>query len=140
MQPYLIGGAGFDWWDVDSVYMAGATNSFSFSYGAGLRIVGDELYSIRLEIRNYHTGIAPEVGKTFLTLPNLSADALVDFPVSELVDRNSLTPEEVAAIFEALDLDPSAYQDLTLLPVAYSGYDEQTFMTLWFSLGFEATF
>jgi hypothetical protein len=140
VQPYLIGGGGIDWWDIDSVYIEAATTSFSFSYGAGLKIVGDELYSIRLEIRNYHTGVDSDVGQTFLTLPNLAADALVDFPVSELVDRNSLSPEEVDAIFAALDLDPAEYGDLVVLPIAYRGYEKEIFSTLWFSLGFEATF
>ena len=140
VQPYIIGGVGYDWFDIDTVYIDGATSSLAFSYGAGLKLVGDELYSIRLEIRNYHTGLAHSVGKTFRTLPNLSADALVDFPVSELVDRESLTQEEIDAIFEALDLDPNGLDELTVLPVPYSGYEEQTFSNLWFSLGFEATF
>jgi hypothetical protein len=140
VQPYIIGGAGYDWFDIDTTYVDGATSSFAFSYGAGLKIVGDELYSIRIEVRNYHTSLANSVGQPFRTLPNLSADALVDFPVSELVGRDTLTPEEVDAIFEALDLDPAALEDLTLIPVPYSGYEEETFSTLWFSLGFEATF
>jgi hypothetical protein len=140
VQPYVIGGAGYDWFDIDTAYIDGATSSFAFSYGAGLKIVGDELYSIRLEVRNYHTNLANSVGQPFRTLPNLSANALVDFPVSELVERDTLTPEEVDAIFEALDLDPTALDELTLLPVPYSGYEKETFSTLWFSLGFEATF
>ena len=140
VQPYVIGGAGYDWFDVDSAYIDGATSSFAFSYGAGLKIVGDELYSIRLEIRNYHTSLDHAVGKTFVTLPNLGADALVDFPVSELVDRESLSPEEIAAIFEALDLNPNGLEDLTVLPVPYSSYEKETFSNLWFSLGFEAAF
>lgn len=140
VQPYLIGGGGMDWFDIDSVYINGATSSVTFSYGAGLKIVGDELYSIRLEVRNYHTTLDHSIGETFRTLPNLSADALLDFPVSELVDRGSLSPEEVDAIFEALDLDPNGLEDITVLPVPYSSYEKETFTSLWFSLGFEATF
>jgi len=117
VQPYLIGGAGMENFDIDSDYIDGGTSSFVFSYGAGLKIVGDDLYSIRIEVRNYHTSLAHSVGQTFRRLPNLSADKLVDFPVSRLVDRDSLTPEEVAAIFEALDLDPASVEDVTLVPI-----------------------
>jgi hypothetical protein len=140
VQPYLIGGAGYDWFDIDSFYIDGGTSSLMFSYGAGLKIVGDDLFSIRLEVRNYHTSLEHAVSKTFRTLPNLSADALVDFPISELVDRGSLTEEEVAAIFEALDLDPNGLEELAFLPVAFPGFEKETFSNLWFSLGFEITF
>ena len=89
---------------------------------------------------NYHSSLDHGVGATFLQLPNLSADQLVDFPVSELVNRSDLSQAEIDAIFAALDLDPSAYEDLTVLPVGYSGFANEAFSTLWFSLGFEATF
>lgn len=140
VQPYVIGGAGVDWFDIDSVYIDGASSSVAFSYGLGLKLVGDELYSIRLEVRNYHGTLENKVGATFRTLPNLSADALIDFPVSKLVDRADLTQAEIDAIFAALDLDPNGLEDLTVLPVPYDGYEKESYSNLWFSIGFEATF
>lgn len=143
LQPYLIGGIGQNWFDIDSSYIDGVTSAMAFSYGVGLRIVGDDLYSIRLEVRNYHTSLDHSVGGTFRELPNLSADRLVKFPVSSLVDLDQLSDAQIAAILEALDLDPSIVEGenaVTALPVAYVKYEEETFMNLWVSLGFEATF
>jgi hypothetical protein len=143
LQPYLIGGIGQNWFDIDTSYIDGVTSSLAFSYGLGLRIVGDELYSIRMEVRNYHTALDHAVGDTFRELPNLRADRLIKFPVSSLVDINTLSDAEIAAILESLDLDPSIVEGenaVTVLPVAYGGYEEETFMNLWISLGFEATF
>ena len=140
VQPYLIGGGGFDWFDIDSVYIDGATTSTSFSYGLGLKLVGDELYSIRLEARNYHVKLEHDVARTFRTLPNLSADALVDYPISRLVDINDLSQAEIDAILDSLDLDNLDPSTLTSLPVPYEGYESESFTNLWFSLGFEAAF
>lgn len=140
VQPYLIAGGGFDWFDVDSAYIAGGTTSTSFSYGLGLKLIGDELYSIRLEARNYHVGLDHDVASTFRTLPNLSADALVDYPVSRLVDINDLSQAEIDAILDGLDLDNLDPATLTALPVPYESFDSESFTNLWFSLGFEAAF
>jgi hypothetical protein len=143
VQPYLIGGVGENWYDIDSVYIDGITASPSFSYGAGMVIVGDELYSIRLEVRNYHTSLSHSVGRNFRTLPNLTADALVDFPISRLVPLSELSQAEIDAILDGLDLDDSIVSGedaVSALPVAYPEYEKQTFTNLWFSLGFQATF
>lgn len=140
VQPYLIGGGGVDWFDIDSVYIDGATTSTSFSYGIGLKLVGDELYSIRLEARNYHVSLDHNVARSFRKLPNLSADALIEYPVSRLVNINDLTQEQIDEILASLDLDNVDPSTLTALPVPYEGFDNQSFTNLWFSLGFEATF
>lgn len=140
VQPYLIGGGGIDWFDVDSGYIDGATTSTSFSYGVGLKLVGDDIYSIRLEARNYHVQLEHDVAQTFRRLPNLSADGLVDYPISRLVDIDDLSPEEVEAILGSLDLDNLDPETLTTLPVPYGNFDSESFTNLWFSIGFEATF
>jgi hypothetical protein len=143
LQPYLIGGIGQNWYDIDTSYIEGATSALAFSYGVGLRIIGDDLFSIRLEVRNYHTNLSHAVGHSFRELPNLSADALIQFPVSSLVDIDQLSPAEIAAILDALDLDPSIVEGenaVTALPAAYANYEDEKFSSLWFSLGFEAAF
>jgi len=142
-QPYLIGGIGQNWFDIDTVYIDGVSSALAFSYGLGVRIIGDDLFSLRMEVRNYHTALEHAVGSTFRELPNLSADRLIQFPVSSLVDISELSDAEIAAILESLDLDPSIVEGdnaVTRLPVAYAGYEEETFMNLWISLGFEAAF
>lgn len=139
-QPYLIGGGGGNLFDIDSSYIDGSTAGLFFSYGGGIKLVGDELYSIRIEVRNYHSNLNHEVGATFRELPNLSADALVQYPVSQLRDQSELTQAEIDAILAKLDLDPNAIDAQTPLPVPYEQYDNEAFSNLWISLGFEATF
>ncbi|RKZ10630.1 hypothetical protein DRQ53_05515 [bacterium] len=139
-QPYLIGGVGANLYDIDSAYIDGSTSSLAFSYGVGIRLIGDELYSIRIEARNYHASLENSVGSTFLQLPNLSADQLVDFPVSRLVDQSELTQAEIDAILQLLDINPGAIDPQTPLPVPYESYETETFSSLWVSIGFEATF
>lgn len=140
LQPYLIAGAGLDVYNIDSAYIEGGTNAFAFSYGAGLKLVGDEIYSIRIEVRNYHTTMNHSPADSFRELPNLSADRKVNYPVSRLVDQSELTQAEIDAILQQLDIDPSAIDAQTPLPVPYGKYESETMSSLWISVGFEATF
>jgi hypothetical protein len=67
----------------------------------------------------------------------------VDYPISQLVPITDLSPEEIAAILDGLDLDESVVtgdNPVSALPVAYPEYEKQTFSNLWVSLGFQATF
>lgn len=52
-QPYLTGGYGRLWYDMNSQYSDGMVSTNDYNIGAGLRIVGDERVSIRLEL-SYH--------------------------------------------------------------------------------------
>jgi hypothetical protein len=149
MQPYLIAGAGQNFWQLDTNYVDGTPGSFVYSFGAGLRIVGDDLYSFRLEARRYSTKVNYEVSTIFATIPSIDARSLVDFPVSRLqtVGEAGLTEEQILAIFDSLKLNPDDFVNTQgefppelLLPLPFPKHDEQTFDTIVLSAGFTAAF
>lgn len=53
LQPYLTGGYSRMWYDMNSQYSDGMVSTNDYNIGAGLRIVGDDRVSIRLEV-TYH--------------------------------------------------------------------------------------
>ena len=158
LQPYLLAGAGTQTYFLDSRYVDGSSNAFAFSYGAGLRIIGDDLYSFKLEVRNYHTNISYKVAEIFETRQNLKGDGLIKFPVSRLVDGADLTEEQVRALVEQLDLDSETVitpgfdvnwlieqagelgYNSARLPAQYDGLEEESYTNLYVSFGFSAAF
>jgi hypothetical protein len=49
-HPFLIGGLGKTWFDLNSNYTDSAAGSSSFCAGGGMRLIADELISIRFEV------------------------------------------------------------------------------------------
>lgn len=49
MQPYVTGGYGRMWYDMNSQYSGGMVSTNSYNVGVGFRVLGDERISIRLE-------------------------------------------------------------------------------------------
>jgi hypothetical protein len=140
VQPFVTGGVGFQQYNIDSKYLGGASSSVAFSYGGGLRVIGDDLYSFRLEVRNYHTSIQFDVAQEFIEVPNLTADGLVRFPVSRLVNRSELSEEEYDRILAELELDQVGLQPARV-PVRYAEqFAKEAFSNLWISIGFVAAF
>jgi hypothetical protein len=144
LQPFVSGGVGSQWYEIDSDYIAdGLSGAFSFSYGVGLRIVADDLYSFRLEVRNYHSQVEFEVAERWRIQQNKAGDALLSVPVMRLVDFEDATTEQIEAIFEQLDLPVPAPLDATTLPtvpVEVESFDAMNFTNLYFSIGFTAAF
>lgn len=162
VQPYLVAGAGSQVYFLDSKYVEGSASGFAFSYGAGLRVVGDDLYSLRIEVRNYHTSVRFAPGSVFETRQDLRGESLIDFPVSRLVPGNQLTEAQVRAAaaqlgldvetarspetdVDWLQIDPSTgrfrFDDPNvLIPQPYDEYDEESYSNLWISAGFTAAF
>jgi hypothetical protein len=144
LQPFVSGGIGSQWYELDSDYIAdGLTGAFSFSYGLGLRVVADDLYSFRLEVRNYHAQVEFEVADYWRVQQNEAGNALISVPVMRLVDFEDATVQEIEEIFQALDLPLPAPLDATTLPavpVRVESFDPIDFTNLYFSLGFTAAF
>ncbi len=166
LQPYLVGGVGTQFYFVDSRYIDGMASGLTFSYGAGLRVVGDDLFSLQIEVRNYQTAIQYDVDPIFETRQNLDGNALIDFPVSRLVPGDTLTEEQVRAIADQLGLDVETtvtpevdvdwllptpdpnddpgrliYQNSAVrIPQLYPGFEEQSYSNLLISVGFTASF
>lgn len=149
LQPYLIGGLGQNFWQLDTNYVDGIASSLVYSYGAGLRIIGDDLYSFRLEVRRFSTSVQHEVNDVFITTPSVDGRSLVDVPVSRLrsVGDANLTQEQVEAVLRSLELEPDGFRnsdgvfpDELLLPLPYGEIDEATYDTLFLSAGFTASF
>jgi len=145
IQPYLTAGIGSQHLYVDSDYIDGGSTSLGISYGGGLRVVGDDLYSFRIEVRNYHSTVSFDTNEQFRPdQVNLTGDGIVGFPVSHLRELASLTPEERATaerLWEQLELDQIQDIDQQLLvPMPIESYEDQSLASLWVSLGFVAAF
>jgi opacity protein-like surface antigen len=158
-QPFLTAGIGTNHFSVDSAYISGSAGGLAFSYGGGIRVVADDLFSLTLEVRNYQTKAQYDVAQNYEVLPNLAADAEVSFPVSSLANVENLTDQQIEDIVDRLDLrekfqfsptdtgadmrarflDPNS--DLPRrLPQNVKSFDEQSYSSLWISLGFTASF
>lgn len=149
LQPYLIGSIGQNFWELDSNYVDGISDALLYSYGAGLRIIGDDLYSFRLEVRRYSSSVQHDVNDIFITTPSIDGRSLIDIPVSSLrtVAETGYTEEQILALLDALDLNPDDFVDGTgqfpsdlLLPVPYTELEEESYDTLFLSAGFTASF
>jgi hypothetical protein len=121
LLPYVSGGVGGQYYFLDSSnYVHGTTSSLAFSTGVGLRLVGDNVLSARLEVRNYWYSVDFTPSQNFLKdVPNPDRGA----PVGERLLNIPLT---------ALDADGTAQQ--------VTKYDKQSFSNLWMSVGFVAAF
>lgn len=160
-QPYLIGGIGKQFMELDSVYIDDIASSTVFSYGAGLRIVGDDLYSFRFEVRNFQatqsfapatrfaTIVAPNGGGVF-EIPTFVQEGGTNATITaELDEDGQLVDPELAALFESLGLSPANFlpedsEGATTVDIpAFSrevSYGDVDFSTLYFSVGFTAAF
>jgi len=81
IQPYLIGGFGYQLLELDSIYVSGNVSAPVYSYGIGLRIVGDDLYSFRVEVRNYQATQTFEAANRFATIVAPNGGGIFDIPV-----------------------------------------------------------
>lgn len=147
MQPYLTGGIGSQWYDVDSDYIDGFGKGLSFSYGGGLRVVMDDLYSFRFEVRNYHTEIGFDVNPEWRLDQNIQGTALIGIPVLAITDyRDSngvprFSADELNQIYGRLGLPvPTDLDNLVSVPVLVEEYESQSFSNLYISAGFVASF
>lgn len=144
LQPFVSAGVGSQWYELDSDYIKdGLTGAFGFSYGVGLRVVGDDLYSFRLEVRNYHAQIEFEPAERWRIQQNKAGDKLLSVPVMQLVDFENATQEEIEAVFARLDLpvpNPLDETTLPMVPVPVDSFEPVDFTNLYFSIGFSATF
>jgi hypothetical protein len=48
-HPYLTGGFGRMWYDMNSNYIDSAATAWDFNFGGGIRLIGDDLISLRIE-------------------------------------------------------------------------------------------
>ena len=121
VQPYVIGSIGQQWMELDSVYVDGMGSSVQFGYGIGLRVVGDDLYSFRLEVRNSHSTMSFDASDKFVTVVEPNGGGLIDVELGQLDE----TVTE-GGVNDRLDSNVE--------------YDDTTLTTLSFTLGFVAAF
>jgi len=67
-HPYLIGGVGRMWYDLDSAYTLGAASTWDLSGGIGFRYIADDLISIRFDIIYHHNTVQFEPAEYFTTV------------------------------------------------------------------------
>lgn len=64
-HPYLTGGVGYAYYSLDSDYIEGGSGALSFNGGFGMKLIGDDLISLRIEaLYQIHT-IDFEPGEVF---------------------------------------------------------------------------
>jgi hypothetical protein len=140
VQPFLSVLAGTQSIYLDSDYVTDRTSTFQLSYGGGLRIVGDDLYSISIEARYYHSKVQYGVDSYFREVIGLDGQSRVKFPVGQLHRTADLVAQYgqdfVDKIVEQLGLDGTEDK----LPVAPDSYEKRNFNNLWISVGFVAAF
>lgn len=137
VQPFLSLMAGTQSIFLDSDYVQEPATTFQFSYGLGLRIVGDDLYSIRVEARNYHSQVQYDVDEYFREVIGLDGESRVRFPVGRLERKDDLDPELADRIVAELGLPAPAPDKL---PVPPAEFEKRNFTNLWVSVGFVAAF
>lgn len=113
--PYLSAGVGGQYYYMDSTYVFDSASAFTLSYGGGLRVVADELFSILFEVKNYRQDLKWRTSATFLddVVDPEQDDVLIDIPMTVLEDG-------VERPFE--------------------GFEENTLNNIWYSIGIVATF
>jgi len=109
-HPFIIGGVGGQWLSMNSNYTDKAASNLNFSAGGGLRLIADNLISVRLEVMyNY---------------------SVVRFaPATKFLDLNGGT------LIVPVDMLPSQGP-----PVQVTEYPKETLSALSWGLGFTAAF
>lgn len=140
--PFGSVGAGTHWYELDSDYVAGGLHGgFGFSYGVGVRVVGDDLYSLRIEVRRYHSQVEFPVAKRWRNQQNIDGNAILDVPVFELVETSTLSEEEIESIYSLLELsDPGDGARPLFMPRLLDSFESENYTSLYFSIGFTAAF
>jgi len=67
-HPYLTGGAGNMWYDMNSNYVEGSTSAMDLNFGGGLRILADRNVSVRLEVIMHHNELDWTPAEYFMEL------------------------------------------------------------------------
>jgi len=115
--PYVLGGIGAQYWVIDSTYIFNSQAAFTYSFGGGIRIVGDELFSVVFEIRDYVATVQHRSDAVFLDSQIDPGDdtRLVNIPMT------ALNPE-------------------TGREEPFGGFEKVKNNNIWFSIGLVATF
>ncbi len=114
--PYVLGGIGAQYWVIDSAYLKSSDPALTFSFGGGLRVVADDLFSVVFEVRDYMSKVQHNSSSTFLT-DQVDPDddtRLIDIPLTQLDSEDTEIP--------------------------FGGFAEESYHAIWFSIGLIASF
>ncbi len=114
--PYLMGGVGGQYWYVDSSYINDTPPILAYNIGAGIRIVGDDLFSVTVEVRDYFSKVQHRSGAIFRpgVVDPQDDTRQIDIPLSVLDAQGQEQP--------------------------FSGFQKESLSSLWYSIGVVATF
>ena len=114
--PYVTGGIGGQSYSLDSSYIYGLSTGMTYNAGIGFRVIGDELFQFRLEVRNYWSEIQFHSNANFR--------------------ENQVNPE---ADDELINIPTTALdEDGNVIP--FGGFEPTKFSSLYISLGVVASF
>ncbi len=114
--PYLLGGVGAQYWFIDSAYINETRPALTYSIGGGIRIVGDDLFSVTLEVRDYFSKL------------NIRSDAIYR---SNVVDPQDDTRQINIPV---TNLDAQGVEE------PFAGFQKENLSSLWYAIGIVATF
>ena len=114
--PYILGGVGGQYWYIDSAYINDTPPALTYSIGGGFRIVGDDLFSINFEVRDFFSKLNNRSDSIFR--PNVvdpqDDTRQIDIPITTL--------------------DPQGQEQ------PFGGFQKESLSTIWYSIGIVATF
>jgi len=113
--PYLSAGVGGQYYYMDSTYVFDSTSAFTLSFGGGLRVVADELFSVLFEVKNYRQTLRWHTDSVFMgdVVDPDRDDVLIDIPMTVLEDGAERP---------------------------FTGFADETLNNIWYSIGLVATF
>jgi len=114
--PYVMGGIGAQYWVIDSAYIKGADPAITYSFGGGIRIVADDLFSVVFEVRDYLSTVQHQSSAIFL--------------------EDQVDPEDDTRLIDV----PLTQTDETGQEIPFRGFEEESYSTLWYSIGIIANF
>jgi hypothetical protein len=93
-HPYLIGGFGRIWYDMNSNYVDQAAAAWDFNLGAGFRLIADELVSLRFEIGMHFNNLQWEPASNF----EERNEGTLIIPITTFPDEEIVTEYESQSI------------------------------------------
>ncbi|MBU8870402.1 MAG: hypothetical protein KOO60_05985 [Gemmatimonadales bacterium] len=101
LQPFLTTGFGRLWYDINSDYSAGMVSTNNFNFGGGLRLLGDERISLRIELLYHKNTVEFEPAKYYLELDQGTTLILLE----EHPEVNGVRVDQVVDSFQPQDIN-----------------------------------
>jgi hypothetical protein len=100
LHPYVSGGFGRMWYDMNSQYSAGPVSTNNLSFGAGIRLLGDEQISLRFEVLYHMNTVEFEPPEYFQILDEGTTRILLE----DHIEIDGQRVDQIVETFEPNDI------------------------------------